>query len=82
MDQHSIALTDEGAQSLQLGAQGVFAGGFVREHTIQPDRLQLASGVLVEAADAHIADTLPTHLLSPPRSCQDKVLDPRQDVSE
>ncbi|KNX93036.1 hypothetical protein A7907_00615 [Acinetobacter baumannii] len=58
MHHHGVALADEGQQPFQLGTLGVLARSLVGEHPRHLNTLQLPFRVLVEAADADIADAL------------------------
>jgi hypothetical protein len=54
-----IALARVGEQLLGLGPLGVVARRLVGEHGVGVELLQLPVGVLVEAADADVADASP-----------------------
>ncbi len=55
---HRVALAHEGEQPFQLGALGVLAACLVGEHLVHLDVFELPFRVLVEAADADVADAL------------------------
>ena len=55
---HRVALAHEAEQILQLRAAHILAGGLVGEHPVHRHALELALRVLIEAADADIADAL------------------------
>jgi hypothetical protein len=59
-----IAVADETQELIELGAFGVLAGGLVREDPVQLNALELAPGILVQAADPDISDALPVTVVS------------------
>nr|AWM64124.1 Hypothetical protein [Klebsiella pneumoniae] len=58
MHHHCIAFADEAQQPFKLGALGVLARSLIGEYLTDFDLLQLPIRVLVEAADADIANAL------------------------
>src|SRR5262249_3882417 len=65
MDDDRIAIAGKSQKRLQLGSLGVLPRSFVGKDTVDRNVLQLALGVLVKAADAHITDPLSAHRASP-----------------
>src|SRR5712692_2637732 len=55
---HCIALADETLHGLQLGPLRILAGGFVGEGFVQGQPFELADLVLIQGADAQVADPL------------------------
>jgi hypothetical protein len=58
MHHHGIALAGEGQQPFKLGTLRILAGSLIGKYLANVDFLQLPIRVLVEAADADIADAL------------------------
>ena len=81
VDDHGVTLAHEGQQPFEFGAPGVLARGLVGEETVHPDLLELALGVLVEAADADVADALTVHGGIAGSICQEGLYDPEARVS-
>ena len=73
---HRVALAHEGEQPFQLGALGVLTRCLVGEQPVYLNIFKLAFRVLVETADAYIADALIVQgvLLRP--MCQDEIYNP------
>jgi hypothetical protein len=65
-----VAVPDEAQELLELGALDVLARGFVGEDPVQLNALELAHGVLVQAADPDISDALPGHGAFLYKECQ------------
>jgi hypothetical protein len=59
--EEGVTVPDEAQQLLELGAFGVLARGLVGVDPLQRDALELAAGVLVQAADPDVSDALPGH---------------------
>jgi hypothetical protein len=55
---HCIAIADEALHGLQLGPLRILAGGFVGKLFVQGQPLELANLVLINGADAQVADLL------------------------
>ena len=58
MTKHCIAYADEALHGLQLGPLRIFAGGFVGKCFVQGQPFELANLVLIQGADAQVADLL------------------------
>ena len=54
----SIAFADEVLHGLQLGSLRILAGGFVSKGSVQGQPFELANLVLIQRADAQVADLL------------------------
>src|SRR5260370_4951500 len=55
---HCVAFADEALHGLQLGTLYILAGGFVGKCFVQGQPFELANLVLIEGADAQVADPL------------------------
>ncbi|MBG6184661.1 hypothetical protein IWX65_002639 [Arthrobacter sp. CAN_A214] len=61
MYHQSVAFTNKYQQVLEFWAFRIFSGGLVGEHPVQLDAFQLTLGVLIQAADPDIPNTLTGH---------------------
>jgi hypothetical protein len=57
-DKHCIAFADEALHGLQLGTLYILAGGFVSKCFVQGQPFELADLVLIQGADAQVAELL------------------------
>ncbi len=80
MHHHGVALAHEGEQPFQLRTLGVLARRLISEQPVHRNLLELAFRVLVEAADADVADAL-TVRGTPEDNCQEEIYDPWWRVS-
>jgi hypothetical protein len=64
-DHQRVALADGGEERLELGALRVLARGAVGEDAVELHLLELPLWVLVERADARVADPLAEHGKTP-----------------
>src|SRR5258706_3463580 len=55
---HCVAFADEALHGLQLGTLYILAGGFVGKCFVQGQPFELADLVLIQGADAQVADLL------------------------
>jgi hypothetical protein len=58
MHHHGVAFAHEGQQPFKFGTLCVLAGSLVGEHLADLNLFQLPFRILVEAADANVADAL------------------------
>ena len=58
MTKHCIAFADEALDCLQLGPLHILAGSFVGKSLVQGQRFELADFILIQGADAQVADLL------------------------
>ena len=61
MDNHGVALAGELEQRRQLQALRVLAGGPVGKDAVEREAVKLLVGILVDAADADVAEALALH---------------------
>ena len=61
MDKDRIALTGERQEAVELRTLGVLPGSVIGKDVVEGDLLQLPLRVLVDGADAAIADALARH---------------------
>jgi len=80
MHDDGVPLAREVQQGVELRPGDILSRGFVGEGAIDGDLFELAIRVLVERADADIADALPIHG-STSFICQDKVYKVRGQMS-
>ena len=73
MHHHRVALAHQGEQPFQLGALRVLARCHVGEQPVHRNKLKLAFRVLVEAADADVADTLTVQRVLLRVICQEEI---------
>jgi hypothetical protein len=73
---HRVAFAHEGEQPFQFGPLGVLARRLVGEHLVHRNLLQLPFRVLVEAADADVADALTVQGILLREMCQEEIYDP------
>src|ERR1700761_5183138 len=62
---HCVAFADEALHGLQLGTLYILAGGFVSKCFVQGQPFELADLVLIQGADAQVADPLAFGRLAP-----------------
>jgi hypothetical protein len=72
---HGVAFAHEGQQPFKFGTLGVLARRLVGEHLADFDLLQLPFRVLVEAADADVADALTVQDASKGKCVRNEIYD-------
>ena len=73
---HRVALAHEGDQPFQLGAMGILTRCLIGEHLVHLDMFELSFRILIEAADADVADALTVQDGLLRTMCQDEIYDP------
>jgi hypothetical protein len=79
---HCIAFADEALHDLQLGPLRILAGGFVGKCFVQGQPFELAELILIQGADAQVADPLALGQLAGPSGprCPDRLFNLRHQL--